>query len=223
MFSDYSCALQRDILIHGRLYVTQCWLCFYANIFSWETLVSNATACLLSRIIIYYCGFIHTCSCTCSLSPLLFFFSDLIPCPGKLHVHVHVHALTHTHAHTHPHTPTHTHTHMHTHPQLTIPFQSVEAITKEKTALVIPNAIQISTSADKYGFSSLVNRDITYNVIFKCWQNSLLDHVGVSLSLSLTSSPSLSFSLLPSLPLSLPPFPLLSLPSSPSLSHPLFS
>lgn len=61
--------------------------------------------------------------------------------------------------------------------QLTIPFQSVEAITKEKTALVIPNAIQISTSADKYGFSSLVNRDITYNVIFKCWQNSLLDHV----------------------------------------------
>jgi len=37
--SDYSCALQRDILIHGRLYVTQNWLCFYANIFSWETLV----------------------------------------------------------------------------------------------------------------------------------------------------------------------------------------
>lgn len=38
---DYSCALQRDILIHGRLYVTQSWLCFYANIFSWETLVCN--------------------------------------------------------------------------------------------------------------------------------------------------------------------------------------
>ena len=37
--TDYSCALQRDILIHGRLYVTQTWLCFYANIFSWETLV----------------------------------------------------------------------------------------------------------------------------------------------------------------------------------------
>ena len=84
--------------------------------------------------------------------------------------------------------------------QLTIPFQSVEAITKEKTALVIPNAIQISTSADKYGFSSLVNRDITYNVIFKCWQNSLLDHVraGQFLSLSLSSLSSLSFlSILP--------------------------
>ena len=37
---DYSCALQRDILVHGRLYVSQSWLCFYANIFGWETLVS---------------------------------------------------------------------------------------------------------------------------------------------------------------------------------------
>ena len=41
LFIDYSCALQRDILIHGRLYVTQNWLCFYANIFSWETLVGK--------------------------------------------------------------------------------------------------------------------------------------------------------------------------------------
>ena len=38
--ADYSCALQRDILVHGRLYITQNWLCFYANIFAWETLVS---------------------------------------------------------------------------------------------------------------------------------------------------------------------------------------
>ena len=102
-----------------------------------------------------------------------------------IHVHVHVPeslwkqdlvcvhlplSFNNTCTHAHMHTCTHT-------LQLTIPFQSVEAITKEKTTLVIPNAIQISTSADKYGFSSLVNRDITYNVIFKCWQNSLLDHV----------------------------------------------
>ena len=39
MLPDYSCALQRDILVHGRLFVTQNWLCFYANIFTWETLV----------------------------------------------------------------------------------------------------------------------------------------------------------------------------------------
>jgi len=104
LIDDYSCALQRDILIHGRLYVTQNWLCFYANIFSWETL-------------------------------------------------------------------------------LTIPFQSVQAITKEKTALVIPNAIQISTSSDKYGFSSLVSRDVTYNIIFRIWQNSLLDQALTPLEL----------------------------------------
>jgi hypothetical protein len=41
LIDDYSSALQRDILIHGRLYLTQNWLCFYANIFSWETLVIN--------------------------------------------------------------------------------------------------------------------------------------------------------------------------------------
>ncbi|XP_046712875.1 GRAM domain-containing protein 2A isoform X3 [Silurus meridionalis] len=29
----YSCALLRDILLQGRLYISQNWLCFYANIF----------------------------------------------------------------------------------------------------------------------------------------------------------------------------------------------
>ena len=37
---DYSCALQKDILVHGRLYVTTNFLCFYANIFRWETAVT---------------------------------------------------------------------------------------------------------------------------------------------------------------------------------------
>ncbi|XP_033125998.1 protein Aster-B-like isoform X3 [Anneissia japonica] len=34
---DYSCAIQKEILVHGRMYVTQNYLCFYANIFKWET------------------------------------------------------------------------------------------------------------------------------------------------------------------------------------------
>ncbi|XP_077697093.1 protein Aster-A isoform X2 [Eretmochelys imbricata] len=34
---DYSCALQRDILLQGRLYLSENWLCFYSNIFRWET------------------------------------------------------------------------------------------------------------------------------------------------------------------------------------------
>lgn len=36
---DYSCALQKDILVHGRLYVSKNYVCFYANIFKWETQV----------------------------------------------------------------------------------------------------------------------------------------------------------------------------------------
>ncbi|KAL4647293.1 GRAM domain-containing protein 1B isoform X11 [Arapaima gigas] len=38
---DYSCALQRDILLQGRLYLSENWICFYSNIFRWETLVRN--------------------------------------------------------------------------------------------------------------------------------------------------------------------------------------
>lgn len=34
---DYGCALQRDILIQGRLYISENHLCFYANIFGWVT------------------------------------------------------------------------------------------------------------------------------------------------------------------------------------------
>lgn len=40
-FSDYSCALQKDILLQGRLYLSENWLCFYSNIFRWETTVSH--------------------------------------------------------------------------------------------------------------------------------------------------------------------------------------
>ena len=118
----------------------------------------------------------------CVCHPFLNRPSPPPPPPPHTHTpHTHTHTLTHTHTHTHPpHPHTHTLTPSPPHPpQLTIPFQSVQAITKEKTALVIPNAIQISTSADRYGFSSLVNRDVTYNIVFKCWQNHLLNQVRV--------------------------------------------
>ena len=39
-FSEYSCAIQKDILVHGRLYATVNYLCFYANIFRWETSIA---------------------------------------------------------------------------------------------------------------------------------------------------------------------------------------
>ncbi|ELU06594.1 hypothetical protein CAPTEDRAFT_227616 [Capitella teleta] len=93
---DYSCALHKDILIQGRLYVTQNWICFYANIFRWETV-------------------------------------------------------------------------------LTIRCKDIATMTKEKTARVIPNAIQICTKDEKYNFSSLNHRDKCYLMLFRVWQNALCD------------------------------------------------
>ncbi|XP_035734691.1 protein Aster-B-like isoform X7 [Vespa mandarinia] len=92
---DYSCALQREILVHGRLYVSQNYVCFYANIFMWETLVS-------------------------------------------------------------------------------LRWKDVTSITKEKTALVIPNAILICTVSDKFFLTSFGARDKTYLMLFRVWQNALI-------------------------------------------------
>uniref|UniRef100_A0A8C7TN27 GRAM domain containing 1C n=1 Tax=Oncorhynchus mykiss TaxID=8022 RepID=A0A8C7TN27_ONCMY len=33
LIMDYTCALQRDILLQGRLYLSENWLCFYSNVF----------------------------------------------------------------------------------------------------------------------------------------------------------------------------------------------
>ncbi|GFS26919.1 GRAM domain-containing protein 1B [Elysia marginata] len=93
---DYSCALQKDILVQGRMYISQNWICFYAKIFNWET-------------------------------------------------------------------------------NLMIPCKDITAITKEKTARVIPNAIQITTDKASYFFTSFGARDKTYMMLFRIWQNALLD------------------------------------------------
>ncbi|KAF2364198.1 GRAM domain [Trinorchestia longiramus] len=93
---DYSCALQKDILVHGRLYVTPNFLSFYSKIFGWET-------------------------------------------------------------------------------NLMIKFKEVVSMTKEKTALVIPNAIQITTHSDKHFFTTFSARDKAYLMLFRIWQNALMD------------------------------------------------
>jgi hypothetical protein len=36
-FSDYGCALQREILVQGRIYISENHICFHANIFGWVT------------------------------------------------------------------------------------------------------------------------------------------------------------------------------------------
>ncbi|XP_045535911.1 protein Aster-B isoform X2 [Papilio machaon] len=93
---DYSCALQKDILAHGRLYASQNFLCFYASIFGWET-------------------------------------------------------------------------------SMTLRWKDVTAITKEKTALVIPNAILVCTESEKNFLTSFSGRDKAYLMLFRIWQNALMD------------------------------------------------
>ncbi|XP_041090861.1 protein Aster-B-like isoform X2 [Polyodon spathula] len=93
---DYSCALQKDILLQGRLYLSENWICFYSNIFRWETL-------------------------------------------------------------------------------LTVRLKDICYMTKEKTARLIPNAIQVCTDTEKHFFTSFGARDRTYMMMFRLWQNALLD------------------------------------------------
>ena len=50
-------------------------------------------------------------------------------------------------------------------------------MTKERTARVIPNAVQICTPTDKYFFTSFAARDKTYLMLFRVWQNALMDQV----------------------------------------------
>ncbi|XP_051257495.1 protein Aster-B-like isoform X3 [Dicentrarchus labrax] len=93
---DYSCALQRDILLQGRLYLSENWICFYSNIFRWETL-------------------------------------------------------------------------------LMVRLKDICSMTKEKTARLIPNAIQLCTDNEKHFLTSFGARDRTYMMMFRLWQNALLE------------------------------------------------
>ncbi|XP_053523562.1 protein Aster-A isoform X2 [Artibeus jamaicensis] len=93
---DYSCALQREILLQGRLYLSENWICFYSNIFRWETTIS-------------------------------------------------------------------------------IQLKEVTCLKKEKTAKLIPNAIQICTESEKHFFTSFGARDRCFLLLFRLWQNALLE------------------------------------------------
>ncbi|CAM4825661.1 unnamed protein product [Rotaria magnacalcarata] len=94
---DYSCAWQKEILIQGRMYISQNYLCFYANFLKWET-------------------------------------------------------------------------------SLCLKFKDISSLTREKTAKVIPNAIEIKTNKnERYFFSSFATRDKTYAMIFRIWQTVSID------------------------------------------------
>ncbi|WWD22486.1 hypothetical protein CI109_106979 [Kwoniella shandongensis] len=108
LIEDYGCALAKDILVQGRLYVSENHICFHANIFGWVT----------------------------------------------------------------------------------------DTIEKKMTALVIPNAIGVSTPNAKvsdarwpqadpqYTFASLISRDTTYDVMMNIWRLCNPNAVMSSVSLS---------------------------------------
>lgn len=56
LIDDYGCALQREILIQGRLYISENHLCFHANIFGWTTDVSLLILSYLLTLEINLCS-----------------------------------------------------------------------------------------------------------------------------------------------------------------------
>ncbi|XP_036414598.1 protein Aster-C [Colossoma macropomum] len=92
---DYTCALQKDILLQGRIYLTENWLCFYSNVF-WGT-------------------------------------------------------------------------------KIMLNMRDIASMSREKTARLIPNAIQIYTNTEKLFFTSFSTREKSYQTIFRLWQNILMD------------------------------------------------
>lgn len=127
-------------MLQGRLYLSENWLCFYSNIFRWETTISIA-------------------------------------------------------------------------------LKNITFMTKEKTARLIPNAIQIVTEGEKFFFTSFGARDRSYLSIFRLWQNVLLDksltrqefwqllqqNYGTELGLNADEMENLSLSIEGSVPPSSPP------------------
>ncbi|CAL8348315.1 unnamed protein product, partial [Lota lota] len=83
---SYTCALQKDILYQGRLFVSDNWICFQSKVFGKDT-------------------------------------------------------------------------------KIAIPVVSVTQIKKTKTAILVPNALGISTSRDRYMFVSFLSRDNTYKFL----------------------------------------------------------
>ncbi|KAI8064409.1 hypothetical protein BC940DRAFT_260124 [Gongronella butleri] len=93
LLEDFGCALHKEILVQGRLYISENYLCFNANIFGWVT-------------------------------------------------------------------------------NLVIAFEDIVDIEKRTTALVIPNAIQVSTQSSKHFFTSFLSRDQAWDLMVDIWRYS---------------------------------------------------
>ncbi|OBS67234.1 hypothetical protein A6R68_04234 [Neotoma lepida] len=58
---------------------------------------------------------------------------------------------------------------------IVVRLKDICSMTKEKTARLIPNAIQVCTDSEKHFFTSFGARDRTYMMMFRLWQNALLE------------------------------------------------
>ncbi|CAM4951778.1 unnamed protein product [Rotaria socialis] len=57
-----------------------------------------------------------------------------------------------------------------------IPYKDITSVTREKSAVIIPNAIKLRTkNDDEYLFACYVPREKIFANIFRMWQNALLD------------------------------------------------
>jgi len=54
-----------------------------------------------------------------------------------------------------------------------IDWKDITKITKEKTAFLIPNAIQINTTEKQYFFATFNTRDATYDIMYRVWRGVL--------------------------------------------------
>ncbi|XP_051963800.1 GRAM domain-containing protein 2B isoform X2 [Xyrauchen texanus] len=98
---SYTCALQKDILYQGRLFVSDNWICFHSKVFG----------------------------------------KDI---------------------------------------KIVIPVSSVTVIKKTKTAILVPNALDISTSHERHVFVSFLSRDTTYKVLVSVCPHLVEDCPGIS-------------------------------------------
>jgi len=61
--------------------------------------------------------------------------------------------------------------------KVVVEWKDVTSITKEKTAIFIPNAVQITTKDNKYFFASFVERDSSHMMLFRLWQATLANQL----------------------------------------------
>lgn len=100
---SYTCALQKDILYQGRLFVSENWICFHSRVFGKDT-------------------------------------------------------------------------------KIAIPVSSVTVIKKTKTAILVPNALVISTALERHVFVSFLSRDTTYKVLMSVCPHMIEETPGVAQS-----------------------------------------